>query len=70
MTTVTEPALEPNPNLDSDGLHMRHPQRTRKASLSDGVSVERISALDREEPFEEATKEINDEISVRRAHQD
>ena len=58
--------LELNPNLDSDGLHMRHTHRARKASLSDGVPVERISVLDRQEPFEEATREINDEISERK----
>ena len=70
MTTATEPVLlEPNPHLDADGLHMRHVphgQRTRKASLSDGVPVERISELDREEPFDEATREINEEISERK----
>lgn len=68
MTTATEPQLEPNPSLDNDGLHMRHGPRARKASLSDGVPVERISVLDRQEPFEEATREINQEISEKKAH--
>lgn len=67
MTSATEPQFEPNPSLDSDGLHMRHGHRTRRASLSDGVPVERISVLDRQEPFEEATREINQEISERKA---
>lgn len=45
---------------DSDGLHFRH---TRKASLSDGVPVKRLSTVDREEHFEEVTIKINEEIS-------
>ncbi|GJE95108.1 glycerol-3-phosphate O-acyltransferase [Phanerochaete sordida] len=67
MTSATEPGEGEGAD---EGLHMRHPQRTRKASLSDGVPVGRISALDREEPFEEATRDLNDEISYRKAHQD
>lgn len=68
MTTATEgPLLEANPNLDSDGLHMRHGPRVRKASLSDGVPVERISSLDQQEPFDQATREINQEISERKS---
>ncbi|TCD69724.1 hypothetical protein EIP91_006491 [Steccherinum ochraceum] len=46
---------------DSDGLHMRH-GRTRKPSLSDGVSVKRLSTVDKEESFEEVTIKINEEI--------
>ncbi|KIP09125.1 hypothetical protein PHLGIDRAFT_103379 [Phlebiopsis gigantea 11061_1 CR5-6] len=64
MTTATEPAL------DGDGLHMRHGARVRKASLTDGVPVERIKVLDQEELFEEATREINQEISERKASED
>lgn len=68
MTTATDATHEAN--ADANGLHMRHPQRARKASLSDSVTVERISALDREEPFDEATKDLNEEISNAKAHQD
>ncbi|KAH9484305.1 putative acyltransferase [Psilocybe cubensis] len=37
--------------------------RTRRASLSDGVAVTRIAAVVRKEPFEEATQDLNAEIS-------
>ena len=40
------------------GLH----RRERRASLSDGVPVERISALDPREQFKECTEDINSEI--------
>jgi hypothetical protein len=50
------------PGLGDEGLHMRHGNRARKASLSGGVPVERISDLSPEEPFDEATKELNQEI--------
>lgn len=61
------PHFEPNPALDDDGLHMRHGPRVRKASLSDGVSVERISELPPQELFEEATRDLNQEISKRKS---
>lgn len=48
---------------DNEGLHMRQGPRTRKASLNDGVPVERIGALDRQETFPEATYELNQEAS-------
>ncbi|KAI0818588.1 glycerol-3-phosphate O-acyltransferase [Irpex lacteus] len=50
-----------------DGLHMRQGNRARKASLSDGVPVGRIGGLDPEEPFDEATKELNQEIQKRKS---
>lgn len=40
--------------------------RQRKASLSDSVPVERIGKLDRDESFEEATEELNQEMEERR----
>ena len=67
MTTATEPAAAP---AEGDGLHMRHGARVRKASLTDGVPVGRIKVLDQEEPFEEATREINLEISERKASEE
>jgi glycerol-3-phosphate O-acyltransferase/dihydroxyacetone phosphate acyltransferase len=53
-------SLLASPATGADGLHFRH--RGRKQSLSDGVSVERLAALDRQESFGEATHHINDEI--------
>lgn len=62
-----EPALSPD---DESGLHYRSIQhRDRRASLNDGVSVERIGAIDPEEPFKDATKDINQE-NVLRKHED
>ena len=37
-------------------------RRERRASLSDGVTVERISALDPREQFKDCTEDINNEI--------
>ncbi|PSR74916.1 hypothetical protein PHLCEN_2v9450 [Hermanssonia centrifuga] len=65
MTEAKEPEFVLNPALDGDGLHIR--TRVRKASLSDGVSVERISVLDRKEPFDEATRDLNKEIDERKS---
>ncbi|KAH9048128.1 glycerol-3-phosphate O-acyltransferase [Lactarius hengduanensis] len=48
---------EPGSPTES-GLH----RRQRRASLSDRVTVERIGALDRQEPFNECTDDINIEI--------
>ena len=64
MTTGTEP------QSDGEGLHMRHGARTRKASLSDGVAVERIGELDRQEPFDEATQDLNREIQEKKSSTD
>lgn len=43
-----------------------HIRRQRKSSLSDGVNVERISALSPKEPFVEGTDELNKEIQEAR----
>ncbi|KAH9951331.1 glycerol-3-phosphate O-acyltransferase [Amylocystis lapponica] len=50
--------------LDTDGLHFRQ----RKASLSDTVPVERIGALDRGEPFKDATQDLNHEVEEKRSN--
>ena len=47
-------------------MHVRHGARARRASLTDDVPVERISHVDKQEPFEDATMEINSEIQRRR----
>ncbi|KAJ3725989.1 glycerol-3-phosphate O-acyltransferase [Lentinula raphanica] len=47
---------------DDEGLHIRAGHRTRKESLSDGVSVQRLAAVDRKEPFPDATGDLNEEI--------
>ncbi|KAF9005622.1 glycerol-3-phosphate O-acyltransferase [Cyathus striatus] len=41
--------------------------RARRASLTDGVPVKRIAAVDREESFSEATDDINTEIYLEKA---
>ncbi|KAG5643476.1 hypothetical protein DXG03_000864 [Asterophora parasitica] len=50
-----------------EGIHLRPGHRTRRESLSDGVSVTRLAAVDRKEPFAEATQDLNDEISRNRS---
>ncbi|KAI0361999.1 glycerol-3-phosphate O-acyltransferase [Trametes cingulata] len=52
---------------DADGLHFRGPARARKPSLSDDVPVEIIGKVDREEPFKDATKDLNTEMKKRRS---
>lgn len=47
--------------LESQSVNMR--SRKRKESLSDLIPVERIANVDRQEAFEEATKDLNKEIS-------
>ncbi|EJF65776.1 glycerol-3-phosphate O-acyltransferase [Dichomitus squalens] len=54
---------------DNDGLHFRGQTRVRKQSLSDGVPVEVIGSVDREEPFKDATQELNQEMDKRRESQ-
>ncbi|KAF5391440.1 hypothetical protein D9757_001918 [Collybiopsis confluens] len=55
-------ALDPHFPDENDGLHMRTGHRNRKESLFDGVSVQRLATLDRQEPFPEATNDINEEL--------
>ncbi|KAI1795960.1 glycerol-3-phosphate O-acyltransferase [Ganoderma leucocontextum] len=56
-------------HVDTDGLHFRGQPRVRKASLSDGVPVEIIGHVDREETFKDATKDLNKKMDTRRASQ-
>ena len=53
-------------HIDNEGLHFRGQTRTRKASLSDDVPVEVIGSVDREEPFKDATQDLNKEMDKRR----
>jgi len=55
-------AISPSSPEDGEGLHIRTGHRKRRESLTDGVSVERLAAVDREEPFPEATEDLNEEI--------
>jgi glycerol-3-phosphate O-acyltransferase/dihydroxyacetone phosphate acyltransferase len=48
------------------GMNLRQGHRTRRESLSDGVSVSRIAAVDRAEQFANATQDLNDEIDRKR----
>ena len=58
--------ISPSQPIDSSGIHLRQGSRERKPSLSDGIAVERIAALDQHEPFKEATEDINKESESRR----
>lgn len=51
---------------DGFGIHHRHGHRERRESLTDGVPVERIGALNRVETFKEATEDLNKENTQRR----
>ena len=58
---------------NGNSLHHRQTHRDRKASLSDGVAVERIAALNPEERFQDCTRDINEEIRENKeghAHED
>lgn len=57
---------QPSPLGEGDGIHFRHGHRERKASLSDGVAVDRIAAVDKQEEFKEVTEELNREIQEHR----
>lgn len=56
----------PSPLGEGEGIHFRHGHRERKASLSDGVAVDRIAAVDKQEEFKEVTEELNREIQEHR----
>jgi len=51
---------------EGEGIHLRHGHRERKASLSDGVTIDRLAAVDRQEEFKEVTEELNREIQEHR----
>ncbi|KAL0946932.1 hypothetical protein HGRIS_013092 [Hohenbuehelia grisea] len=69
-TTSTSTSAQPSavssnatsPTVELDGIHFRSGHRERRPSLTDGVSVKRIAAVDPAEQFTEATQDINDEI--------
>jgi glycerol-3-phosphate O-acyltransferase/dihydroxyacetone phosphate acyltransferase len=50
-----------SPAEPEDSLSFRHGHRTRRKSLSDGIPVTRIAAVDRTEPFMNATHDLNEE---------
>jgi len=61
--TNADATLNPTPSLVvGEGLHPRRGHRSRKHSLSDSVAVDRIAATDGQEPFKDATSDINNEI--------
>ncbi|KAJ2988243.1 hypothetical protein NUW54_g9175 [Trametes sanguinea] len=68
--TATATATGEQAAPDADGLHFRGQTRVRKESLSDTVPVEIIGQVDREEPFKDATKDLNSEMRKRRSSQD
>jgi glycerol-3-phosphate O-acyltransferase/dihydroxyacetone phosphate acyltransferase len=64
----THGSVETQPSAlgEGEGLHLRHGHRARKASLSDGIAVDRIAAVDRQEVFKGVTEELNREIQEHR----
>lgn len=56
----------PSPLGEGEGLHFRHGHHERRASLSDGIAVNRIAAVDKQEEFKEVTEELNREIREHR----
>ncbi|OSD01601.1 glycerol-3-phosphate O-acyltransferase [Trametes coccinea BRFM310] len=68
--TATATATGEQTAPDAEGLHFRGQTRVRKESLSDTVPVEIIGQVDREEPFKDATKDLNSEMRKRRSSQD
>jgi len=60
--TNAEASLSPtSSSVDEGGLHPCG-HRSRKQSLSDNVPVKRIAASSGQEPFKDATSDINNEI--------
>ncbi|CDO70806.1 hypothetical protein BN946_scf184798.g122 [Trametes cinnabarina] len=68
--TVTATATGEQAAPDADGLHFRGQTRVRRESLSDDVPVEIIGKVDRKEPFNEATRDLNTEMRKRKSSQD
>jgi len=60
--TNADATLNPTSLIVGEGLHPRRGHRSRKHSLSDSVAVDRIAATDSQEPFKDATSDINNEI--------
>ncbi|KAF7294956.1 Glycerol-3-phosphate o-acyltransferase [Mycena indigotica] len=59
ITTTTTSSKSISPTEGS-------PRRDRKASLSDGVPVERIASVDQVEHFDQTTQNLNEEIQMMR----
>lgn len=59
-------ALSTSSSATSPTDNGESPRRERKASLSDGVPVERIAAVDPLKQFDEATQGLNDEILMKK----
>ncbi|KAG6818143.1 hypothetical protein H0H87_000048 [Tephrocybe sp. NHM501043] len=53
--------------ISNEGVYSRQGHRVRKESLSDSVTVERLAAVNRAEPFPNATLDLNDEINRNRS---
>ncbi|KAF5365754.1 hypothetical protein D9758_003306 [Tetrapyrgos nigripes] len=67
--SLTSSATASSPSVELDGLKFQSSHRQRRGSLSDGVPVKRLAAVDRQEHFDEATDEINEEIRQAKVHQ-
>lgn len=62
-TSLLNRGASVSPAEPEDGLSFRHGHRTRRESLSDGIPVTRIAAVDRAEPFTHATQSLNEEAN-------
>lgn len=60
-------AAATSPATNGEGLHQRHGHRSRKPSLSDIVPLDRIAASSPQEPFKDATSEINNEMRQKKS---
>ena len=58
--------ISENPSGEGERIHHRHGHRERKASLSEGVAIDRIATVDKKEEFKEVTEELNREIQEHR----
>ncbi|KAG8968616.1 hypothetical protein FRC03_006737 [Tulasnella sp. 419] len=65
LNPIGSPLLQVN-TLPGDSNGQLLHRRERKGSLTDDVKVRRLAELDRQEPFKEATLDINRENSFRR----
>ncbi|KAF8969108.1 hypothetical protein BDZ97DRAFT_1915474 [Flammula alnicola] len=63
ITTIHQSVARSEAKDEEDASPPLSPHRARRASLSDGVALTRIASLDPEEPFNEATQDLNEGIS-------
>jgi len=61
-STQSSSMTSPSAELDGLKFHTGQGHRERRPSLSDDVPVRRLAAVDRQEPFVEATSIINEEM--------